>query len=179
MATQYFAATSIDGFLADDDHSLDWLMQFDFAEFQPRYDAFFAQVGAIIMGARTYEFIVGNGADAWTYGDIPCWVLTHGALPQPPRAGARVTMVGTGVRDVHAAAVDAAGERNVWVLGGGDVAAQLATHHLIDELIVTVVPVLLGSGKRLHPDVAVTTPLSLTESHQFPSGAVELRYAMP
>lgn len=175
--TQYFAATSIDGFLAADDHGLDWLMQFDFAEFQPRYDAFVAGVGALIMGARTYEFILANGDDAWTYGDTPCWVLTHHELAVP--AGANVVCFAGEARDAHAAAITAAGGANVWLVGGGDVAAQLARHGLVDELILTIVPVLLGSGKRLHPDVAVTDPLRLADLHRFDSGAVELTYELP
>lgn len=172
--TQYFAATSIDGFLADDQHGLDWLMQFDFAEFQTRYDAFFAGVGAIVMGARSYEFIVAQGDDAWTYSDTPCWVLTHHDHPIP--RGANVQFVSGDVGDVHVAAAAAAGDRSVWLLGGGDVAAQFTQRGLLDELILTVMPVLLGSGRRLHPEVAVTAPLRLTSVHRYDSDAVELSY---
>lgn len=174
--TQYFAATSIDGFIADDDHGLDWLLQFDFAEFQPRYDAFFADVGAIVMGARSYEFIVSGGDAAWTYADTPCWVLSHRELPVPD--GASVTFARGDVAEVQAAAVAAAAGRNVWLLGGGDVAAQYARLGLIDELIVTVVPVLLGSGKSLLPGVAVTKPLEARDVHVFDSGAIEVRYSL-
>lgn len=172
--TQYYAATSIDGFLADAEHGLDWLLQFDFAEFQARYDAFFARVGAIVMGARTYEFILGQGDEAWTYGDLPCWVLSHREQPVP--AAADVRFFAGDAREAHAAAVAAAAGGNVWVLGGGDVAAQLARHELIDDLIVTIVPVLLGSGMPLHPGVAVTRPLRLVDTHRFDSGAIELVY---
>ena len=175
--TQYYAATSIDGFIADDQHGLDWLTQFEFAQFQERYDRFIADVGAIVMGARSYEFIVGMGDDAWTYGDTPCWVMTHREHSVPP--GADVQFFAGDVRDVHRSAIEAASGSNVWLLGGGDVAAQFAQHGLIDELILTIVPVLLGSGKRLHPDVAVTTPLRLVDTHRFDNGAIELRYVSP
>lgn len=174
--TQYYAATSVDGFLADDEHGLDWLLQFDFAEFQQRYAAFVAQVGAIIMGARSYEFILGQGDSAWTYGDTPCWVLTHHEHPVP--AGADVRFAAGDVRVAHSAAVEATRDRNVWLVGGGDVAAQLARHELIDDLLLTVMPVLLGSGMRLHPDVAVTTPLELVDVHRYDSGAIEVTYRM-
>jgi dihydrofolate reductase len=173
---KYFAATSIDGFLADDRHGLDWLMQFDFAEFQERYDAFLSGIGAIVMGARSYEFILAQGPEAWTYGDMPCWVLTHRDQPVPP--GANVHFSAGDVQATYDAAAAAARDRDVWLLGGGDVAAQFAQLDLIDDLIVTVMPILLGSGMRLHPDVAITEPLRLVETHQFASGAMELTYRM-
>ncbi|MCW2973988.1 MAG: deaminase [Thermoleophilia bacterium] len=171
---QYFVATSIDGFLAADDHGLDWLLQFDFAEFQPRYDAFRTNIGALVMGARTYEFIVAQGIDAWTYGATPCWVMTHGEHPVPD--GADVTFVEDDAASVFRAATAAAGDLDVWLVGGGDVAAQFARTGLIDDLVVTIVPVLLGSGKRLHPDVSVLEPMHLVDTHRFASGAIELRY---
>lgn len=174
--TQYFAATSIDGFLADDEHGIDWLLQFDFAEFRERYDAFLTHTGAILMGARSYEFLLSQGDAAWTYGDLPCFVLSHQTFDVPH--GADVQFVRGDVRVVHADAVAAAGGKNLWLLGGGDVAAQLSRLRLIDDLILTVVPVLLGRGKRLHPDVAVTAPLHLVDVHRFASGAIELTYEM-
>ena len=80
---------------------------------------------------------------------------------------------------MHADAIEAAAGSDVWLVGGGDVAAQFARLGLVDELIVTMVPVLLGSGMRLHPDVAVTTPLRLVDTHRFASGAVELAFEYP
>jgi dihydrofolate reductase len=175
--TQYFAATSIDGFLAAEDDGLEWLLQFDFAQFQGRYDEFVAGIGSIVMGARSYEFIVASGDEtAWPYGDTPCFVLAHHDHPIP--VGANVTFVHGDIQAAHRSAIEAAAGRNVWLLGGGDVAAQLATRGLIDDLIVTVVPVVLGSGKQLLPGVELTEPLRLVDTHRFASGAVELRYSL-
>ena len=174
--TQYYVAASIDGFIADPEDRLDWLLQFGFDAFQEDYDAFIAQTGAMIMGARTYEFILGEGIDNWSYDDTPCWVFTRKHLPEVPDAN--ITFTEQDIEIVHAAAVEAARDKNVWLVGGGAVAAQFADRGLIDELILTVMPIVLGSGKRLLPLSAVTPPLERLSLKQFEMGAFEVVYRM-
>ena len=111
MATQYYVASTVDGFIADPDDRIDWLLQFGFEEFQSHFDSFMAGVGAIVMGSKTYEYILAEGPNAWTYGDIPTWVLSSRELPLIE--GAPLTIGAAGVADVHARAVAAAGQRNV------------------------------------------------------------------
>jgi len=148
--TQYYTATSLDGFIADERHSLDWL----FIRGQDRggplnYDAFYAGVGAVAMGSTTYEWILDHEDDsAWPY-DVPAWVFTHRELREIP--GAQVTFTSGDVHDVHAALTQAAGDRNVWIVGGGDLAGQFADAGLLDQVIVYVAPVTLGSGAPLLP----------------------------
>ena len=154
--TQYYTATTLDGFIADENHSLDWL----FTREQDRggplsYAEFVAGVGALAMGATTYEWILGHEfADKdvaewkWPY-DIPCWVFTHRALTVVP--GARIEFTSADVAAVHAEMVAAAGGRNVWIVGGGDVAGQFADAGLLDEVIVYIACVTLGSGAPLLP----------------------------
>jgi dihydrofolate reductase len=148
--TQYYTATSLDGFIADERHSLDWL----FTRGQDRggplnYDAFYAGVGAVAMGSTTYEWILDHEDDsAWPY-DVPAWVFTHRELREIP--GAQVTFTSGDVRDVHEGMTQAAGDRNVWIVGGGDLAGQFADAGLLDEVIVYVAPVTLGSGAPLLP----------------------------
>ena len=72
--------------------------------------------------------------------------------------------------------VAAAGERNLWVVGGGNVASQFADAGLLDELLVTVVPVVLGDGKPLFDRRLPGGPMQLTGTRTFDSGMVELRY---
>jgi len=174
MPVQYYVASSLDGFIADAEGGLTWLTQFGFDSFQSGYDVFLGGVGALVMGARTYEFILGEGDDAWQYGERPAWVVTSRELPSLP--GARVTFTD----DVTGALQDAreaAGDRNVWVVGGGAVAAQLADLELIDELHLTYVPVVLGSGTPLLPLTQPTRPLALLGSTVFENGAVEVVYS--
>jgi dihydrofolate reductase len=117
---QYYCATSLDGFIAEADDTLEWL-----TGYQGTYDVRFAQ-----------------GA----------------------------------VRDLHASMLDAAGERNLWVVGGGNVASQFADAGLLDEVIATVVPVVLGKGKPLFDRRLQGGPMQLTGTRAFDSGMAELRY---
>lgn len=151
--TQYFTASSLDGFIAGPDHSLAWLLSRTSEPDGPlNYDAFIAGVGALAMGSTTYEWILehgsGDGDPSWPY-DIPSWVFTHRDLQVVPGAGVRFTR--DDVRAVHADMVAAAGGRNVWIVGGGDLAGQFADVGLLDELVVSIAPVTLGAGAPLLP----------------------------
>ena len=154
--TQYYTATSLDGFIADPDNSLDWLFTRRREDDGPlNYDAFIADVGALAMGSTTYEWILDHEfADKdpaewkWPY-DVPCWVFTHRQLPVAPHSGVEFTTAD--IAPVHEEMVSAAGDRNVWVVGGGDLAGQFADVGLLDEVLVSIAPVTLGGGAPLLP----------------------------
>ena len=145
--TVYYSAMTLDGFLADEHDSLDWLFKQDQDEKGPmNYDDFRAGLGAGCMGATTYEWVLEHEGGSWPY-TLPMWVFTHRDLP--PNDG--VTFVRGDVRDVHAEMVAAAGDQDVWVVGGGDLAGQFAEAGLLDELILYIAPVTLGAGRPLLP----------------------------
>ena len=169
----YYVAQSLDGFVADRDDALDWLLQFGFETFQQHYDEFFAGVGAIIMGASTYRWLAAAG-EAWPYPGLPCWVLTHGTLP--PMGGAEGVITATDVPAVARAARAAAGDRSVWVVGGGQTAAQFAEHGELDELRVTVMPITLGDGAPLLPHAGPARRWQLAGTTAFDGGPIELAY---
>lgn len=154
--TQYYTATSLDGFIADPDNSLDWLFTRKQEKDGPlNYGDFIAGVGAIAMGATTYEWILDHefaGKDPaewkWPY-EVPGWVFTHRQLPVVPEAQIEFTSGDVGA--VHAEMARAAGNRNVWIVGGGDLAGQFANAGLLDEVIVSIAPVTLGAGAPLLP----------------------------
>jgi dihydrofolate reductase len=154
--TQYYTATTLDGFIADPDDSLEWLFRRDQDREGPlNYDAFIAEVGALAMGRTTYEWILRHGRAAedpaewkWPY-EIPCWVFTHHELSVVP--GATIELTSADVATVHAELLEAAAGKNVWIVGGGDLAGQFADAGLLDEVIVYVAPVTLGHGKPLLP----------------------------
>ncbi len=149
--TIYYTAATLDGFLADERDSLDWLfVQDNDADGPMGYTSFIAGIGAIAMGATTYEWVVAHlqrTGEAWGY-DVPSVVFTHRDLA--PVADS-VTIVSGAVADVHADLVAAAGGRDVWVVGGGDLAAQFADAGLLDEVQVSIAPVTLGAGRPLFP----------------------------
>jgi dihydrofolate reductase len=154
--TQYYTATSLDGFIAGPDHSLDWLFTREQDPDGPlNYKDFMGQVGAIAMGATTYEWILahesagtGAGEQRWPY-VVPCWVFTHRRLHVIPDAP--IEFAAGDVATVHAEMVTAAGDRNRWIVGGGDLAGQFADAGLLDEVIVYLAPVVLGAGAPLLP----------------------------
>jgi dihydrofolate reductase len=154
--TQYYTATTLDGFIADPDNSLEWLFTRKREEDGPfDYDKFIAEVGALAMGSTTYEWILDHefaGKDPadwkWPY-DLPCWVFTHRELTAVPNA--QIELVSGDVAPVHEEMARAAGDRNVWIVGGGDLVGQFADVGLLDEVIVMIAPVTLGAGAALLP----------------------------
>jgi dihydrofolate reductase len=139
------------------------------------YERFYDGVGALVMGSVTYQFILDLGRE-WDYKEKPVWVLTTRDLPMPEGEGVDVRFANASVRDLHDELIAAAGERNLWVVGGGNVASQFADEALLDEVLVTVVPVVLGEGKPLFDRRLPGGPMQLTGTRAFDSGMVELRY---
>ncbi|MGQ0546989.1 MAG: dihydrofolate reductase family protein [Betaproteobacteria bacterium] len=164
MKTQYYTAASLDGFIADPAHSLDWLFQFGVQE-TADFPGFLADVGALAMGSSTYEWLrkhliepSADQARAWPYKQ-PAWIFTTRSLRSVP--GADIRFVRGDVVPVHQAMRAAAGGKNIWLVGGGDLVGQFHDRGLLDELIVTIAPVTLGAGKLLLPRAIVKPPLQL------------------
>jgi dihydrofolate reductase len=171
---QYYCAASLDGYIAEADDSLAWLLEYDGSFEGDRvepgpmaeggsYERFYEGIGALISGATTYEFVLDHLAEdsEWPYGGKPWWVLSSRDLPVPKGEQVDVRIVNTKVADLYDQMIAAAGERNLWVVGGGNVASQFADEGLLDEVLVTVVPVVLGAGKPLF-------------DHRLPGGAMQL-----
>lgn len=182
MKTQYYTATSLDGFLATEDDSIEWL--FPLGDLHDTgYSDFIANVGALAMGASTYLWLLNHAEQVeaetgspWPYSQ-PTWVFTHRTLPPVPNADVR--FVQGDVRPVHAEMVRAAGSRNLWIVGGGDLAAQFHDAGLLTEAIITVASVTLGKGKPLFPRRVTSPPWRLVSVRQIGTGLAELHYEMP
>lgn len=149
MATVYFTASSLDGYIVDEADSLDWLTSRAIDPDGPfSYEKFIESVGALVMGSATYEWLVRNQPGAWMY-EQPSWVMTHRphiiAEEHPVR-----TFEGD-ARQLHPTLTADAAGKDVWVVGGGEVAAQFAAAGLIDEMIVTYTPCSLGGGSGVLP----------------------------
>jgi len=148
MATQYYTASSIDGYITDPDGSLGWLLSRDIDPEGPmHYDRILSEWGAMCMGANTYQWILDNDEDGWSYRH-PCWVFTHRGFPEP---SGDVRFTTAPVTDVHSEMVAAAGDRDVWLVGGGDLVGQFHDAGLLDEVWVQYAPVMLGAGAPLLP----------------------------
>ena len=180
--TIYYAAMSLDGFIADLDENLDWLTKFDGPGYagevesegpmESSYKRFYDGVGALVMGSKTYDFIVPYD---WQYGDKPTWVLTSRELPVIEGAsGLRFT--DGSVAELHDEMLEAAGGKDLWVVGGGNVATQYVEAGLLDVLQVTIVPVVLGDGLPLF--AGPVPPLKLIEMTPYGNGMAELTYEL-
>ena len=171
--TQYFTATSVDGYIADADNSLEWLFEV------PRnggsgagsFGPFFAGVGAMAMGATTYEWVhaherLDERPEKWGewYGSTPAWVFTHRELPSVP--GAEIRFVQGAVAPVHGEMVAAANGRNVWLVGGGELVGAFADAGLLDEILLGVQPVFLGAGAPLLPRRLTSKRVRLESARQ-------------
>src|SRR5262249_39099637 len=130
------------------------------------FAAFFADVGAMAMGATTYEWVLEHELDnseKWRhyYGETPCWVFTHRALPAIP--GVDIAFVAGDVGPVHEEMTRAAAGKNVWLVGGGELVGQFADGNLLDEIRVGIAPVTLGRGAPLLPRRLTASRLELVD----------------
>jgi dihydrofolate reductase len=168
--TQYYTATSIDGFIADEHNSLGWLFEVpagdDDVGHEDRFARFFADIGAMAMGSTTYEWVLEHDQllehpGKWHdfYGETPCWVFTHRELRAIP--GADLRFVQGDVATIHGSMGEAARAKNIWLVGGGGLVGQFADAGLLDEIQLSIAPVTLGTGAPLLPRRLLASDLTL------------------
>jgi len=168
-----YIATSFDGFIAGPEDELDWLggdppAESALPEDVLGFDSFMAQVGAMIMGRRTYDVVARM--DRWFYGELPVLVATHRPLvPKVPTVRAV-----TGTIDVllDEALVIAAG-KDVYIDGGATVRAALDAGR-VDEMVITVIPVLLGRGLPLFAGLMARRKLEIVSHRDYGLGALQI-----
>jgi dihydrofolate reductase len=165
MLTQYFTAASLDGFIAaEPEDGLAWLLTRDVDADGPQgYNAFIADVGALCMGATTYQWLLDHNDGPWPY-EMPAWVFTHRTFPE---ADGDVRFTSATVPEIHAAMVEAAAGKNVWVVGGGELAGQFCDHGLLDEIWVQHAPLTLGAGAPLLPRRIELEEIALDSNGEF------------
>ena len=163
----------MDGFIAEHDGGLDWLTSIEGGT--GGYDEFYAQVGALAMGAGTYEWLLER-VEKWPYPENPSWVFTHRELK--PYEGGDIRFVQGSPGEHLDEMRTAAGDKNLWVVGGGDLASQFADQGLLDELILNVASAVLGEGIPLFAG-HIPGHLRLTATEVKGPGMVELRYELP
>lgn len=191
--TVYYCASSLDGYIAAADDSLDWLLGYEAtadieaAESGPMseggsYESFYERVRALVMGSVTYEWILDHlgvaGGGQWPYRGKPCWVLSSRDLRLPEGEGVDVRIVDASIGELYGEMAAAAGDGVLWVVGGGGVASQFADEGRLDEVHLTLVPVVLGVGKRLFERPLSSGSMQLTGTRTFKNGMVELLYEL-
>jgi dihydrofolate reductase len=163
-----FIATSLDGYIANLDGTVDWL----FHDADYGYTEFMGSLDAVVMGRKTWE-------QAKTFEVVPfagkqVFVFSR---TLPTSSDERIHKVHGEVEAVLAA-IRPSLQRDLWLVGGGELIQQFISHHLIDEFRLFVHPIILGEGIPLFLKQSERTNLTFEGSQSFPSGLVELRYRL-
>jgi dihydrofolate reductase len=170
--TVLYIAASLDGFVAGKNDDLSWLDPYNDVEYG--YSDFLAGIGAVIVGRRTYDIEVAHG---WENAHpVPTFVMTHRMPVQKPRRP-DVVFTSDDIAEVLKKARQLT-QKDVWILGGADLARQFLNRGLIDELVLSLVPVILAEGIRLFEGIGGRISLTLREVKQFDEGLVQLIYQM-
>jgi len=163
-----FIATSLDGFIARTDGGIDWLPQSP----EPHgYDEFMATVDALLIGRKTYDTVLGFGG--WFYGTKPVFVLSRNPLPPAPREAVVEHL--SGEPEAIAAVLSARGLKHIY-LDGGDTIQRFLRAGLVDRMIITRIPVLIGSGIPLFGGTDRDIHFTHVTTRAYPSGLVQSEY---
>jgi len=166
----YFVASSIDGYIATESGSVDWLGPFQSQKEDHGFLELYSSVDALLMGSRTYEFALT--APAWPSPDKFTWVFTRRSFRI---AHPSITLTA----DTPATVMQALGARRMkhaWLMGGGRLAASFRQEGLISRYVISVMPVVLGGGIPLMGVTGQTETLALVSAKPFKSGVVQLTY---
>jgi len=170
MRCSVFIATSVDGFIAREDGSIDWLSIVERPNEDYGYSKFFESVDTLVLGRKTYE--IALGFEAWPYANKRVIVMTHQA--RTPRFGEELF---SGEPAELAARLAKEGSKRVYV-DGGSVIRQFLAQKLVTDLTLSIVPVLLGAGIRLFDRAPSEVRLELLSTREFESGLVQVRYTV-
>ena len=167
----YYVASSLDGYIATADGGVDWLSRFHVSAEDEDAGKLHASIDALLLGSHTYEFALKLGQ--WPSPDKPSWVFTKRDLPVLHPS---ITLTSHSPSEVLDD-LTKRGFRKAWLMGGGELAASFHASGLISEYIISIFPVLLGSGiPLLAPHSCTQDTLSLVTSKPFKSGIVQLTY---
>lgn len=164
-----FIATTLDGYIATEEDSLDWLFQVE-GEGDNGYLEFYNTVDTVILGRRTYDWILEHEKENFPYKDKNCFVFSR----TPKDSNQDVKYVQGGIVE-FVEELKASEGKNIWVVGGGSLLTHFIKENLIDEYIITMAPVLIGNGISLFNKQSTEIPLKLKSVRRF-NQFVELHY---
>jgi dihydrofolate reductase len=168
----YYAAASLDGFIATPDGGIDWLPPIEAQGEDYGYYDFYASIDAVIMGSATYEKILHHVA--WPYAGKPSWVFSR-QRRYAKSSTADVTFTAAPPEHI-AAEIEGQGLKRAWIVGGGKLAASFRERGLITTYGIGIVPAILGGGIPLLEARGPLDRLTLTGCQAYPDGAVMLWY---
>ncbi len=138
MAIYFYGCISLDGFLADKNHNIDWLHEIGSVE-ETSYDAFYRKMDILIMGRKTYDEIKDMDNLADFYGATKNYVLTHQEIEN-------TNLFEFISEDIVDFLSTIPSDKNIWIVGGNSLIAPLLDNQLIDNMYLQLAPILLGEG---------------------------------
>lgn len=172
MQVSVYIAVSADGYIARADGAIDWLASVERGDEDYGFKAFFDSVDTLVMGRKTYDTVLGF--NDWPYAGKRCVVVTSNA-PNQPRHGEECF---AGDLSGLFERLESEGAKRVYV-DGGSVIAQALEAKRVDDMTLSLIPVLLGQGRPLAPSLGQDVMLELVGHEAFESGLVQLVYRVP
>lgn len=167
-----YIATSLDGFIATEADSLDWLFAYDDLELgEYDYRQFIKGIRTVVMGRRTYDFLEKD-ASPWAYDEQRVLVVTSRPIATPKgqlEIRSNIDDLVTELRELR--------DGNVWMLGGGELQMAFIERGALDEIEIYVMPELIGGGKPLFPSAGIRKRMRLLQATALDQGCVRLHYA--
>lgn len=167
-----FIATSLDGYIAKPNDDLSFLKLVEKEGEDYGYAAFTENIDTIILGRKTYDYVLREiGTSHYDNGQRDVYVITRTARP-----GAGRTTFYTGELTELIKRLKSAGGKNIYCDGGAEIIKELLQHDLIDEFIISIIPILVGNGTKLFADNRPEQQLEFVNAKSFETGLVQLHY---
>lgn len=167
-----YIATSLDGFIATEADSLDWLFAYNDLDLGDHdYRKFITRIRTVVMGRGTYDFLARD-ASPWAYDDQRVLVVTSRPMPTP-----KGPLETRGDVDDLITELRGLDDGDVWLLGGGQLQMAFIERGALDEIEIYVMPELIGGGRPLFPPTGFGARLRLIQASALDQGCVRLHYA--
>lgn len=167
-----YIACSLDGYIARENGSIDWLTEYDNnSETDYGYSEFYASIGTVLMGRKTYEQVLGFGD--WPYAEKKTYVFTR--QKEPLRREKNVEFISGDIGEFVRHLKENA-EKDIWLVGGSQLIKAFFEEDLVEDMIVFIVPIILGSGIPLFDRIGKEIKLKIGRVEKYKSGLVRIEY---
>lgn len=166
-----YIAASVDGYIARSNGDLDWLTEFPNSEKTDyKYQSFFYSIDTVIMGGRTYLDIMSMDV-VWPYKDKTTYIITR----NPINVKDNIHFISENIIKTISDLQKMEG-KDIWLVGGGEIISMLLNNELIDEMIITTIPVILGNGIPLFPKISKESSWETIDFQKYDNGVTQIFY---
>lgn len=166
-----YIATSIDGYIARNDGDLDWLTEYPNPEKTDyEYLSFFNSIDTVIMGGRTFRDILCMDV-VWPYKDKTTYVISRNSYIQKDS----IQFISQNIVETVSQLRETEG-KDIWLVGGGEVISMMLNHDLIDEMIITIIPIILGNGIVLFSEISKESEWEIATFQKYTNGITQVHY---